>query len=366
MRKALFLLFLVFMCLVLSFSALAVDISAKSAVLIEMQSKDTVFEKSCDTVLPMASTTKIMTAIVVIESCPLDKIVTIEPCMTGVEGSSIYLKVGEQLTVKELLYALMLESANDAATALAYTVGGSIEGFASMMNAKAQSLGLKNTNFENPHGLDSENHYTTARDLGLLACYAMKNKEFADIVSTRKITIPLNNGEGTRVLVNHNRLLRTYDGAIGIKTGYTKRCGRCLVSSAVRDGVELVCVTLNAPNDWLDHQKMLDYGFEQYVNLKLADAGDYVIELNAVNGQKGTFKATNSQNLSVTLKRSNVDISAVFELNRLICAPIHKGDLVGNIVFYNNGIEIGKLPIVSLETVKNKEYKKSFFERIFG
>ncbi len=367
MCKAISLSFLFFLCIfLLCFSVCAIDISAKGAILIEAQSGDVAFEKNADLCLPMASTTKIMTALVVLENCALDKVVTIEPHMTGIEGSSIYLSVGEQLTVRELLYALMLESANDAATALAYTVGGSIEEFADMMNKKALSLGLEHTRFENPHGLDSDEHYTTARELGIIATNAMKNEEFVNIVSTRKITIPLNNGEGTRVLINHNKLLRTYDGTVGIKTGYTKKCGRCLVSSAVRDGVMMVCVTLNAPNDWNDHQKLLDYGFSQYVNLNLANEGEYVLDLSVVNGQKSSFIAKNSQSFSTTLKRNKVDISAVFESNRLICAPINVGDTVGKIVFYNSGNKIGEVPVVAKEPVKAKEYKKSIFERIFG
>lgn len=367
MCKGLFVVLFAIICLLLfSFSVCAIDISAKSAVLIEPQCGDVIFEKNANERLPMASTTKIMTAIVVIENAPLDKTVKIEPYMTGVEGSSIYLKVGEELTVKELLYALMLESANDAAVALAYTVGGSIEGFAQMMNDKATTLGLTSTHFENPHGLDSQNHYTTAKELGIIASYAMKNQVFAEIASTAKMAISSADGDGKRLLVNHNRLLRTYDGANGVKTGFTKRCGRCLVSSALRDGVSLICVTLNAPNDWQDHEKLLNYGFERFVNINLVSKNEYNIELNTVNGQKSTVSATNSSSLSVTLQRGNINVSAVLEANRLICAPIYEGEQLGKIVFYNGGTKIGEVPIVATETVRSVKYKKSILERIFG
>lgn len=367
MRKIAFVFCLALICaLAFSLSTSAIEISAKGGVLIEAQSGDIVLGKNENARLPMASTTKIMTALVVLDTIDTDTVVKIEPFMTNIEGSSIYLKEGEELTVLELLYALMLESANDAAVALAYTVSGSIEAFADLMNEKAMSLGLKSTHFTNPHGLDDDEHYTTPYELGIIAVNAMKNPVFREIASTYKKTIPLNGGEGTRVLINHNRLLRSYDGAIGIKTGFTKRCGRCLVSCAQRDGVMLVCVTLNAPNDWQDHTKMLDYGFSQYVNIELASPQDYTIKMNAINGEKTSFLATNLDGLNVTLKKDNVNISAVFEADRLICAPINSGDVVGNIVFYNNGDKIGSLAIVSREQIKDIKYKKSIFERLFG
>ncbi|MBQ8147063.1 MAG: D-alanyl-D-alanine carboxypeptidase [Clostridia bacterium] len=366
MHKKIYVLLLLFASLLmLSFSANALDISAKGAVLLEMQSGDVVYGKNADARLPMASTTKIMTAIVVIENAELDDTVVIEPCMTNVEGSSIYLHEGECLKISDLLYALLLESANDASVALAYTVGGSIEGFAQMMNDKAAELGLSNTHFTNPHGLDDCEHYTTPYELGLISVYAMKNPVFAEIVSTYKKEIPLNNGEGSRVLVNHNKLLRSYDGAIGIKTGFTKKCGRCLVSCAERDGVMLVCVTLNAPNDWNDHKNMLDLGFNKYTSINLTENYDYTVRLNSIGGNKESFLAKSDGKLSITLEKNNVNISAVFEANRLISAPVSVGDVVGRIVFYNNGTEIGSLPVKAIENVKAINYKKSFFERLF-
>ncbi|MBQ0124720.1 MAG: D-alanyl-D-alanine carboxypeptidase [Clostridiales bacterium] len=159
---------------------------------------------------------------------------------------------------------MMLQSANDAAAAIAYEIAGGISEFAEMMNAKARELGLENTHFSNPHGLDDTDHYTTARDLAALARYALENETFARIVSTKKITIKMHGGDTSRVLVNHNRLLRTYDDIIGVKTGYTKKCGRTLVSAAERDGVRLICVTLDDGDDWRDHRAMLDAGFDKY------------------------------------------------------------------------------------------------------
>lgn len=347
-------------------SAYAVDVSAKSAVLIEADSGDTVYEKNADIRMPMASTTKIMTAIVAIENCPLDKEVKITKESVGIEGSSIYLHEGETLTMEQLLYALLLSSANDASVAIATEVGGNLSAFVDMMNEKAKELGLCDTHFDNPHGLDSENHYTTSKDLSKIAAYAMKNPIFADIVSTYKKAIPLNDGEGTRVLVNHNKLLRLYDGAVGIKTGFTKKSGRCLVSCAEVDGVRMICVTLNAPNDWSDHRNMLDYGFSQYENISLADAGSYTLSLDVINGTKKKILCSNYYPVSVTLKKDGIDITASVEVNRFLCAPISQNDVVGQIVFYNNGQKIATADLYALEKADNITYKKSLFERIFS
>lgn len=354
-----------FLVLFMSIGAYAIEISAKGAVAIEADSSDVIYEKNSDTRLSMASTTKIMTAIVAIENSPLEKIIKITPEMTGVEGSSIYLQAGESLTVEELLYALMLESANDAAVALAYGTCGSVNAFVDLMNDTALKLGLVNTHFTNPHGLDDSEHYTTAKELALLASYAIKNPVFFDIVSTYKKVIPLGES-GSRVLINHNKLLRTYDGAVGIKTGFTKKSGRCLVSCAERDGVKIIAVTLNAPSDWSDHAKMLDLGFSQYENVRLADIGDYVISLGVINGAKSNVLCTNLDSYSITLKKGDINLSASIEANRLLPSPVKQGDTVGKIVFKNNGNEIGYLDIYALESVKAIKYKKSIIERIFG
>lgn len=366
MLKKLFLCCAIFAFLLsICASASAIDVSAKSAIIIESQSGDIIFEKNSDLKLPMASTTKIMTAIVTLESSSTDEKVKITPESVGIEGSSIYLREGEILTVKELLYALLLESANDAATALAIHISGSVEDFACLMNEKASSLGLSSTNFTNPHGLDDENHYTTSYELAKIARYAMKNPTFREIVSTVKEVIP--SADGSRILVNHNKLLKSYDGAIGIKTGFTKKCGRCLVSCAEKDGVELIAVTLNAPNDWQDHKNMLEYGFSLYESVHLADAGDYNISLSCVNGRKSNLLCTNFTSLSTTLKKgSKSNLTAIYEGKRFVFSPVKQGDKVGQIVYYLDGEKIASLDIYALESIKTIKYKKSIFERIFG
>lgn len=242
------------------FSADGVSVSAKSAALYDPASKSFLYTKNADMQLPMASTTKIMTALVAIENADLDKSVSISDDAIGTEGSSLYLKRGETMTMKDLLMGLMLRSANDAAAAIAYEISGSIEAFAEKMNEKATQIGALNTNFTNPHGLDNPSHYTTAKDLAIITAEALSNKTFLNIVSTKKHIIKNSDGEA-RLLTNHNKLLNLYDGAIGVKTGFTKKSGRCLVGAAERDGTRLISVTINAPDDWNDHKALFDYGF---------------------------------------------------------------------------------------------------------
>ncbi|MBQ8546663.1 MAG: D-alanyl-D-alanine carboxypeptidase [Clostridia bacterium] len=356
-----------FIVLFASFSPLvySMDVSAKGIVLIEANSGEIIFEKNAFAPMPMASTTKIMTALVVIENCDLKKEALIPKEAVGIEGSSIYLNEGEKLTIEELLYALLLESANDAAVALAYITAGGVDEFAILMNQKADELGLKSTHFDNPHGLDSENHYTSAYDLAKITAYAMKNPVFSQITSTYKKNISLNNGAGTRVLINHNKLLRSYDGTIGVKTGFTRKSGRCFVSCAERDGVRLICVSLNAPNDWNDHKSLLDYGFTKYESVLLANELDYLIELNVQNGEASSFYATNLDSLKITLPKGEKDISAKIIYNRPLYAPINEGELVGKIVFYNYENEIASLNLYATSTVNKINYKKSLFEGLF-
>ena len=243
-------------------SAEAISVSARAAIVYSPADNRIIYSKEPYLRLPMASTTKIMTALIAIENLQDDEMIVIPDEATGIEGSSIYLKTGESLSAQDLLYSLMLRSANDAAEALAYAVSSDIYEFSNLMNARAEELGLENTHFDNPHGLDSENHYTTAYDLAIISANALRNERFKQICSTLKYRFSTEGGE--RIVTNHNKLLNSYDGAIGIKTGYTKKCGRCLVSAAERNGLTLICVTLNAPNDWTDHKKLLDYGFSIY------------------------------------------------------------------------------------------------------
>ncbi|MCL2630725.1 MAG: D-alanyl-D-alanine carboxypeptidase [Firmicutes bacterium] len=234
--------------------------------------------------LPMASTTKAMTALVVLEKCDTNSIVTIPRKAVGIEGSSIYLKEGEKLTVNDLLYGLMLRSGNDTAVALAIFTAGSEENFVKLMNLKAQELGLKNTNFTNPHGLHNQNHYTTAYDLAVISCVAMQNPKFKEIVSAKSFTVQ-GEGKETRHLANKNKILFMYQGGTGIKTGFTKVAGRCLIASSERNGMEVVAVALNCPDMWNDCMGLMDYSHANYHMVKAIDK-DFNYRILPVSGGK--------------------------------------------------------------------------------
>ncbi len=320
------------------------SVSARAAALLDAESGRVLYEKNALARLPMASTTKIMTALVALEAAALDTVIAVPSDAVGVEGSSVYLTVGERLTLEELLYAVLLSSANDAATAVAIALGGSVEGFSSMMNAAAARLGLADTNFQNPHGLDAEGHYTSALDLARLTAYALKNSDFRRIVSTYKHEI--SGLSGNRLLVNHNRLLKSYDGCIGVKTGFTKRTGRCLVSAAERGGLTLVAVTLNDGNDWRDHTAMLDYGFAFFERTTLVQTGQPMATLPIVGGQELLLRAEND--LSLTLTRYGDKITTVIESSDRFCwsRPPY-GTRVAKAVFYRGNTRLGEVYLVS-------------------
>ena len=327
--------------------------SARAATLYSPDTKSFLYEKNADVRLPMASTTKIMTALIVIENEDLDKVIEVHPDSIGVEGSSIYLKEGDRLTVRDLLYSLLLQSANDAATALAYEVGGSIEGFASMMNLRAKELGLTDTSFDNPHGLDSENHYTTAKELALITAEAMNNQCFADIVSTYKYSFTID--DSPRTVVNHNKLLKQYDGAIGVKTGFTKKSGRCLVGAAKRNGISLICVTLDAPSDWSDHRTLFDYGFDSLNSTYISELTKTDFEIPLINGKKEYISASIRENLPLVSQKSDV-FTAEINIKRFISCPVYTGDVLGNVTVYKNGEFYTTIDIVSNESIeKTKE-----------
>lgn len=340
------------------------SVSAECAILYCRNTGEIVFEKNAEMCHPMASTTKIMTAIVAIERVSLGKPVLVSSDAVGIIGSSIYLYAGEELTMEALLYALMLESANDAAAAIAISVAGSVEEFAVLMNEKAEELGLTGTHFTNPHGLDDEGHYTTAKDLAILTDYALDNPTFRKIVSTYKQTIPMRNGEGTRLLVNHNKLLKNYDGAIGVKTGYTSASGRCLVSAAERDGLSFISVTLNAPDDWRDHGAMLDSGFSVYKTVSVADPGSESYTVDVVGGTSSSVTVSNKEGLNAVLRADSKEIQKVVCLDQFYYAPIDCDSCLGRVIFYSGEKYLGELPLYPEESVGAEEYKKSFFEKI--
>ena len=344
---------------VLFFPVKAEAISAEKAILLDGATGRVLYEKNADQRSLIASTTKIMTALVVCEQCNVLDRMKIPKEAVGIEGSSMYLQEGEVLTVQELLYGLMLSSGNDAAVALAIYCGGTVEGFAEMMNDKARLLGLSGTHFENPNGLDSPGHYSTARDLAVLAAYAMDNPIFAKTVSTRSVTV------GNRHLTNHNKLLWRVEGADGVKTGYTRAAGRILVSSAFRNGRRLICVTLNDPDDWQDHAALLEEGFSRYTPRQVVKAGEKVASVEIAGGV-GKVDLLAGEDFHYSLA---ADETTELRLGGtgFVYAPVVEGGDAGYVHVLVDGVPVGKVPVVYGSTVEqNKEENPRFFERLFG
>lgn len=343
-----------------SFFPLPVNaLSAEKAIVLDAQSGRVLYEKRPDEKSLIASTTKIMTALIVCEQCNVLDRVRIPREAVGIEGSSMYLQEGEILTVQELLYGLMLRSGNDAATALAIYCGGTVEGFAQLMNDKARFLGMENSHFVNPHGLDSPDHYSTARDMSLLAAYAMKNPIFAKTVSTRSVKA------GKRVLQNHNKLLWQYEGADGVKTGYTKAAGRILVSSATRQGRRLIAVTMNAPNDWQDHKSLLQDGFGQYHLQHIIKSGDCLGTLEVASGKEMQVKVVSDSDFFYALAAGEVP-EIVLPDPGFIYAPVVEGQYAGEAYIWIEDTVIGKVPLSYGRTVEQIEKKKSFWDKLRG
>ncbi len=343
------------MCAVISFQSLAIETSAKSAILYDADYGNVLYEKNADERRPIASTTKIMTAILTLENAELNDIITVKAEQVGVEGTSLYLKEGEKISVKTLLYGLMLRSGNDAAEVLARHVGGDIDSFVFLMNEKAEKLGMKNTTFKNPHGLPNDEHQSTARDMAILTAYAMKNDIFREIVSTKNYT-----AEG-RSFTNHNKLLSMSETVDGVKTGYTKAAGRCLVSSAIQDDLRLVAVTLSDPNDWDDHLNLFDFGFNNFHKFK-AYARREIVSSVSIAGMNLKVPVIIENEFSTVMK-NDVDAKCEIYLPHFCYPPISKGEKIGEARILNGDEVIATADLLAGEDVGIPP-KVSFFEKI--
>ncbi len=331
------------------------NVSARSATLYVPETDTFIYSKNSRERMPMASTTKIMTALIALEECSGDEVVKIDDSAIGIEGSSAYLRQGDELTMEELTYALLLQSANDAAVAIACHIGESVEGFADIMNERAESMGLCDTHFENPHGLDSSGHYTTAEDLAKIAGAALKNPKFKEITSTYKKSFITE--ERSRTYVNHNKLLNMYDGCIGVKTGFTKKSGRCLVGAAERDGLTFITVTLDAPSDWQDHRNMLDYGYERLEKISFAEPFEYEYEIPVLEGNTKSVRVANKDGASLIREKDDSNFESHVKLSRFVVAPISEGDILGEVIFTLDGKECARVNLVATESVAKKENK---------
>ena len=335
-------------------------LSAKKAILLDADTGRVLYEKNVDSRSLIASTTKIMTALIVCEQCNVLDRVRIPKEAVGIEGSSMYLREGEILTLQELLYGLMLHSGNDAAVALAIYCGGTVEGFAQLMNDKARSLGMKNTHFSNPNGLDAPDHYSTAEDLAILAAYAMKNPVFSMTVSTKSVKA------GERYLRNHNKLLWQVDGANGVKTGYTRAAGRILVSGAKREGRQLIAVTIDAPDDWNDHRLLLEQGYSQFETRRIVCAGDNLGVQEIAGGDAGSVQLIACEEFSYPLAQGEC-VSIELPGAGFVYAPVSRGQKAGYAYILVDGNAVGKVELMYGQTIeREKEPEPSLLEKLFG
>jgi len=346
-RRALSVLSFVILLHALSVRSLAVSTSATSAILMDADSGRILYEQNADKQMLIASTTKILTALVAIQEGNLTDTATVSREAAYTEGSSMYLKVGETLTLETLLYGLLLCSGNDAAVAIAQHVSGSTEAFVSRMNETARSIGMEHSSFANPNGLDADGHYSTARDMALLACAAAENETLMRIASTRSVTI------GGRTMTNHNKLLSYMEGCTGLKTGYTRAAGRTLVSCAERNGQRLVAVTLQDGNDWADHQTLYEYGFSSFPLYQAAVLGQPLGEVPVLNGIKDTVTLVAADSFSWPLAEGEQLTSQISQTAPL-AAPVSAGTQVGEAIFSLDGREVGRVALLCGESVPPK------------
>jgi D-alanyl-D-alanine carboxypeptidase (penicillin-binding protein 5/6) len=336
--------------------------SAASAILVDAASGQVLYQVQSQQQRLIASTTKLMTALVALESGhDLDEEVVIPADWKGVEGSSIYLKAGEHITLEALLYGTLLCSGNDAATVVAQFCGGTVENFVAEMNATAQRLGMQNSSFANPSGLDQEGHYSTAYDMTLLARACLDNQTLAQILSTKTARF------GERIFTNHNKLLWRYEGCVGMKTGYTEKAGRTLVSAAQRDGMTLICVTLSDPNDWVDHAALYDFGFSNYKSQIAVHAGEMVTSVPVENSLLSFCPVVAEEDVAVCLKVGETITREVHLDCNEIQAPISAGTEVGEVSFWVNGIEVGATKLVTgVDIEDNLAPKRGLFQWLRG
>lgn len=341
----------------------SLDISASAYVLYCPENGKVILEKNSHKKMPMASTTKIMTALLAFETSVLyDECIAIEEKMLQVEGSSMGLKARQILPISSLAKGALTVSGNDAANAIAISLGGTLENFANLMNLRAKELKMYNTNFVTPSGLDAKNHFSTAYDLALLASEAVKNKSFLKTVSSLKTDISFKNPRVTLPFYNENKLLKKYKGCLGIKTGFTKASGRCLVSCAERENLRLIAVTLNAPDDWNDHTKLFDYGFS---NFKAIVPKEEKIFVPLVGGKEEEVLLTASCPLKMIVNiNENPKISTKVTVPKFLYAPLEKNKSVGEISYFVDDKEYKKIKLVTNRDYEKKNKKQNFFEKI--
>lgn len=342
--------------------AMPEDISAYSAVVINADTGGILFEKNAHEQRAIASTTKIMTTLLTLEAGQPDRLFTVDSMAIRVEGTSMGLQEGDIVSRRALCYGMLLPSGNDAANAAAVSVSGTMNNFADEMNKKAAEIGMENTHFVNPSGLDAQGHYSTAYDMALLARYAMKNDEFCKICGSSSASLEYGNPPYMRTLYNSNKLLLQYDGCTGIKTGFTDEARRCLVSSAERDGKQIIAVTLNAPDDWSDHAVLLDYGFSQLNSYNISPES---FSLPVFGSETDTVRVIPEKNAAIGLKENEQQyISIEYHIPSFVYAGIYNGEQLGTARIYYKDTEIADIPMLAESACIRKTPEKSVFGQI--
>lgn len=349
------------------------EVSAQSAVVLTADTGTVLFEKDGHTPRPVASTTKIMTALLALEAAQEqgDPLVDITQEMVAVEGSSMGLQAGDSISLTGLAAGMLLASGNDAANAAALYLDGSLESFAARMNQRAAALGMEDTHFVTPSGLDGEDaqglgHLSTAYDMALLARAALEDQAFRQLCSSPSLAVEFAEPVKRVTYTNHNKLLAQYQGCVGVKTGFTKEAGRCLVSAAERDGALLIAVTLNAPNDWQDHTALLDYGFSQVEPYQLA-GGDVRLTVPVVGSPVEVMSLRGSNGGEVTLPLGQgAQVERVVRVPKFLYAPVEAGEQVGEICWYLEGQLLGSAPLTAAGAAPLQEKAPSLWERLFG
>lgn len=328
------------------------EVSAQHAILIDAKTGKVLYEKNAEEKAYPASITKIMTALLAIENGKLDHKVKVTESAIGVEGSSIYLAPGETLPLRDLVYGLMLRSGNDAAVAISAEIGGTTQNFIKMMNDRAREIGAKNTNFINPSGLHDKNHYTTAKDMALISREAMKNPEFKTIVRAKSWEAHRETGR-YNFFYNKNKVVYQYEGGSGIKIGFTKAAGRTLVASSERNGMELICVVMNAPDWFQDTYKLMDYAYENYELVKVASAEKLINSVSVNGGNKGfSYVGLKDDMMIPTLKGEQCEISIVYDLPKRIKAPVSRWQKSGELKVFTDGKYLFSQPLYYLEDIE--------------
>lgn len=341
-------------------------VSAKAAVIYNPQTGEVIFEKNARQRLPMASTTKIMSAMLALEQDGLDDEFVVDSEAIKAEGSSMGLLEGDIVTLRALVCGMLLPSGNDAANAAAVRIAGNIDGFVEMMNERAQLLGLEDTHFVTPSGLDdyTDEHFSTAYDMARLAACALENEDFRAICSQQRMQVRYGNPPYNRWLANTNKLLKN-EGVIGVKTGFTDKARRCLVSACERDGAMLICVTLNAPDDWNDHMKLYDYGFGRLSQKQLKLKRE-TVEIKAVGGTSENVRCTIPAGSALLTNGAEKRVSAVIYVPQFVYAPVKRGDAVGRVVFTLDGKKICEVALTADEDIAALVREESTLEKFFG